>query len=310
VSSDRISPTAHYTAYVWARNGLSHPRLETREGRLLYESLRGVMAASAALGGNSLERYLLARHRSIDLLLERAIESGSVAQVIEVACGLSARGWRFSSRYGERIQYVEADLPEMAERKRRALADMGSLSEHHRVVVLDALASAGPESLAGVAAGLDRGRGTAVITEGLLGYLDGGDVLGLWRRVASALTVFPSGLYLSDLHLGAVQDLPIRAFRLLLSAFVRGSVHLHFQTAEEAVAQLRAAGFDPAAVRRAADVLGAPEGGASDRLDSTGGRAADTVDSPDGRAGVPRGANRRGGGQLVHIIEASTVRSQ
>jgi hypothetical protein len=63
MSSDRISPTAHYTAHVWARNGLSHPRLQTVQGRVLYESLRGVMAPSLALGGNSLERYLVARHR-------------------------------------------------------------------------------------------------------------------------------------------------------------------------------------------------------------------------------------------------------
>ena len=32
---ESISPTAHYTGYVWARNGLSHPELETLEGRLL-----------------------------------------------------------------------------------------------------------------------------------------------------------------------------------------------------------------------------------------------------------------------------------
>lgn len=274
MSSDRISPTAHYTSFVWVRNGLSHPRLATSEGRVLFESLRGVMAASAWLGGNSLERYLLARHRSIDRLLEQAIESGRVSQVIEMAAGLSGRGWRFSSRYGERIEYVEADLPAMAERKRGALAGMGSLSDHHRVVALDALADGGPESLSGLASEeLDHGRGTAVITEGLLGYLDTPSVLGLWRRVAEVLGRFPDGLYLSDLHLGAVADLPVRAFRLLLSAFVRGNVHLHFDTAQDAVGELRRAGFDQAVVRRASDVIG-----------SSGKR----------------------GEQLVHIIEATT----
>ena len=276
-SSDRISPTAHYTGYVWARNRLSHPRLETVEGRILFESLRGPMALSQAVGGNSLERYLLARHRSIDRLLEEAIESGRVSQVIELACGLSPRGWRFSSRYGDRIEYVEADLPGMAERKRRALEEMGSLSSGHRVHALDALAESGEDSLSGVAAGLDRQRGTAVITEGLLGYLDTPSVLGLWRRIAESLRAFPHGLYLSDLHIGAVQDLPIRAFRLLLSAFVRGNVHLHFETAGEAVQELRQAGFDEAVVRRATQVLDSREAH---------------------------------GGQLVHIIEASTVRSQ
>lgn len=277
MSSDRISPTAHYTGFVWARNGLSHPRLQTTEGRVLYESLRGVMAVSVALGGNSLERYLLARHRAIDRLLEEAIESGRVSQVIEVASGLSARGWRFSSRYGDRITYVEADLPGMAERKRRALADIGSLSDHHRMVDLDALAAAGPHSLSAVASSLKRARGTAVITEGLLGYLDTPSVLGLWERIAAVLNGFPAGLYLSDLHIGAVADLPVRAFRLLLSAFVRGQVHLHFERADDAVRELRQAGFQEAAVRRASDVLGVGEAG---------------------------------GAQLVHIIEASTVRSQ
>ncbi len=37
--SETISPTAHYTGYVWARNGLSHPEFETIEGRVLFETL-------------------------------------------------------------------------------------------------------------------------------------------------------------------------------------------------------------------------------------------------------------------------------
>jgi O-methyltransferase involved in polyketide biosynthesis len=252
--SDRISPTAHYTGYVWARNGLSHPELETLEGRLLFESLRGVTTASSVLGGPSLERYLLARHRTLDRCLERAIEDGEVSQVVEVACGLSPRGWRFSSRYGAELLYVEADLPAMAARKRRALARIGSLGEHHRVVPLDALADRGELSLARlVEHELDPERGTAVITEGLTGYLDGDSLRAMWRAFASTLTDrFPSGVYLSDLHLGEFQDLLIRAFRLALSAFVRGAVHLHFDDAEEARAELLACGFASATVLPAA----------------------------------------------------------
>src|SRR6187455_3287990 len=103
--SDAISPTAHYTGHVWGRNGLSHPELATVEGRVLFDALAPAMAASRALGGPTLEGLLLARHRIIDDLLSSAIEDGRVKQVIEVACGMSPRGWRFAQRFGDRVTY-------------------------------------------------------------------------------------------------------------------------------------------------------------------------------------------------------------
>ena len=265
--STAISPTAHYTGYVWARNGLSPRELSTIEGRVLFESLHPLMAVSATLGGPSLESYLLARHRAIDALLTRAIDNHGVTQVIELAAGMSARGWRFTERYGDRIEYVEADLAEMAARKRRALDRLGSLSERHRVREVDALRADGTTSLAALAANLDAGRGLAIITEGLLGYLPTDALEDLWRRIAGAvagftarlLSGFARGRYISDLHLGSVQTPAVRAFALLLSAFVRGRVHLHFSGPEQARAALLAAGFSSAAVHPALSVTG--EGG-------------------------------------------------
>jgi len=255
--SGRISPTAHYTGYVWARNGLSHPELSSVEGRALFESLRPVLIFSRALGGASLEPYLLARHLAIDKLLEQAIEQHGITQVLEVACGLSPRGWRFSERYGDRITYVEADLPEMADRKRRALERMGSLGEHHRVEEVDALSDDGPDSIGALASGLRAEGGLAIITEGLLGYLPRDEVEKLWRRFAVVLGTFSHGRYLADLHVGDVQTPQVRVFRVLLSAFVRGRVFLHWGSAAQARAALRAAGFASAAVHRAATL--APE---------------------------------------------------
>jgi O-methyltransferase involved in polyketide biosynthesis len=248
---------------VWARNGLSHPELQTLEGRVLFESLRPTMAVSRALGGSSLEGYLLARHTAIDALLERAIEAGEVAQVVEVAAGLSPRGWRFTERYGERLTYVEADLPAMAERKRRALERIGSLSERHRLEVVDALQDDGPRSLSAVAQSLDAHSGLAIITEGLLGYLDSESVNGIWRRFARVLRTFASGRYISDLHLGEVQTIQVRAFRVALSMFVRGRVHLHYDNAAQAEAALRDAGFASATVRRASDLAPGADGAGS-----------------------------------------------
>jgi O-methyltransferase involved in polyketide biosynthesis len=280
-SSEAISPTAHYTGYVWARNGLSHPELVTREGRLMYESLRPVMTISRALGGATLEGYLLARHRAIDVLLERAVKRGDITQVIEVAAGLSPRGWRFTERYGERLTYIEADLPGMAARKRSALQRIGSLSERHRVSEVDALRDDGPDSIAALAAPLDRQHGLAIITEGLLGYLSRDAVEGIWRRFAATLNTFAGDRYISDLHLGAVQQVQVRAFRKLLSVFVRGPVNLHFYGADEAVAELHAAGFPAAELHRATEVTNQRRG-SGDR------------------------GPRDPGARLSHILEAST----
>jgi O-methyltransferase involved in polyketide biosynthesis len=275
--SDTISPTAHYTGYVWSRNGLSHPALTTNEGRLLFASLEPVMLASRTFGGPSLERYLLARHRAIDVRLQAGIESGQISQVIEVAAGLSPRGWRFAQRYGDRLTYIEADLPAMAARKRRALEQMGSLSAHHRIRDVDALTDEGPLSLSALAAELDPERGLAIITEGLLGYVSPSDLEALWRRFVSVLSGFVSGRYLSDLHLGSALTPEVRVFRLLLAGFVRGGVYLHFADAPQAERRLIEAGFATATVTPADQVIAGADG------------------HPQGR-----------GTQMAHILEAST----
>jgi O-methyltransferase involved in polyketide biosynthesis len=241
--SDAISPTAHYTGEVWRRNGLGHDALGTRQGRLLFESLQPLMALSRTLGGDTLEGFLLARHRLIDALLEAAIEAGNVGQVIEIAAGMSPRGLTFSARHPD-LTYVEGDLPVMAARKRAALAKAGG---GHRVADFDALADDGPTSLTSLAAGLDRERGLAVISEGLINYFPRPQVDGLWARIATTLRDFRGGIYLSDLFLqsgnaGGVQ----RAFGALLGAFVRGRVHFPYADADQAEAALAAAGFDAA----------------------------------------------------------------
>lgn len=244
---DAVSPTAHYTGQTWVRNDLSHPDLATWQGRILFDALRPTMALSRALGGPTLEGLLLARHRIIDRRLEEAIEAGGISQVVEVACGMAPRGWRFSNRYGDRLTYIEADLPAMAERKREALARMGSLTAHHRVADLDVLCDSGASSLESLIDTLDHRRGLAIVTEGLLTYLDDEQVAAIWRRFATALGGFPKGCYLADLRpAGPSRDLAERVFNVALSGFVRGGVHAHFADEAEAATALKAAGFEQA----------------------------------------------------------------
>ena len=250
-ASDTISPTAHYTGHVWVQAGLSPASFATREGTVLYQSLRPMNAVSRAMGGPSIEQMLLARHRTIDHELGAAIEAGQIASIIEIACGLSGRGARFAQRYGEQLTYVEADLPAMAAKKREILATAGLGSDRHRVVDIDALVDDGPKSLAELAAELDPAGGVAIVTEGLLNYFSAENVAGMWRRFARTLAKFPCGLYLADIHLGEdSRGVFATGFSALLSAFVRGKVHVHFKDAAHCVQDLELAGFDRADLLR------------------------------------------------------------
>ncbi|MEJ7604540.1 MAG: class I SAM-dependent methyltransferase, partial [Kofleriaceae bacterium] len=161
-NSQTISPTAHYTGYVWFAHGQSHEAFATRTGRLMYRVLRGPNLVAHKAHLPTLEGMLLARHRLIDRRLTHAIDAGEISQVVEVAAGLSPRGWRFRNRYGAKLTYVEADLPDMIAHKRAILAQLGGETPHHRTVEIDALAATGPTSIGDILATLDPTRGTAI----------------------------------------------------------------------------------------------------------------------------------------------------
>jgi O-methyltransferase involved in polyketide biosynthesis len=247
MSSDgaRISPTAHYTSYVWVRNGLSPEALASPTGRRLYRLFRPFDRTYELAGRTlGLEQSLLARHRAIDAALESAIAAGAIGQVVELAAGLSGRGLRVTAAHPE-VVYVEADLPAMAAAKRARLDGAGLRREGHRIEAVDAFADGGPGSLEAIFASLDPQRGCAVITEGLLSYYPGETVEQLWRRIARGLARFPRGLYLADLVIvGAMPAAPVYyLFSGLLQTLVRGRMHRQGASDGEAAAALEACGF-------------------------------------------------------------------
>ncbi len=243
---EAIGPTAHYTGQVWVRNGLSDPALDTAGGRALFASTRPATLAARVAGRPTLEGILLARHLVIDELLAREIETGRIGQVIEIAAGLSGRGLRFVRSY-EGLTYIEADLPGMAARKRELLSRAGDLAAGHRVVEIDAFLQEGEGSLPSLAAGLDGSRGLAVISEGLVHYFNRPAVTELWARVAGVLGAFPHGVYYSELHLRRDhRGLLPRAVFAGVSLLVRRLMHVHFEDDEDALVELRDAGFGKA----------------------------------------------------------------
>ena len=259
--TSRISITAHSTGYTWFANGLSPRPFATRPGVFFYHSQRPWMVlANRVLGISDLETGLLQRHLVLDHLLSAAIRDLGVSQVLEPACGLSPRGWRFMRRsLPEGFRYVEADLPGMAERKRGLLARTGDMPPGHVVADCDVFAG-GELSLESVAGRhLAPGVPTAVVMEGLVNYFPTPVMTGVWGRVAGILSSLGGGLYLTDnlMHPnGHPMGFLIPAWLRLVAVVARGRMHTHFSGPEEARRTFASAGFSQTLVHAPEDFRG------------------------------------------------------
>lgn len=240
-----ISFTAHYTGYVWYRNGLSAEPFRTSQGALYYTLLWPFEAVGRQIAGGNIKDFLLQRHHLIDKLITNAIEQEGVTQVLEIACGLSPRGWRFSSRYPQ-LKYVEADLPAMARDKAALLKENGTGNAQHKVITCNILVD-GDDSLESVIAReFDSSKPLLVVTEGLVNYFDLDTISGFWKRLASALKRFPAGIYLTD-NYPLLDDHPFRqvmkTLGRTLGAASRSNVSFHFGSDGAMEAHFRGVGF-------------------------------------------------------------------
>lgn len=246
-----ISFTAHYTGFVWFHYGLSDNAFATRQGCTYYQLLRPFEAVARKVIGSDIKTTLLQRHHLIDRELERLIRQYPDLQVVELACGLSPRGWRFHRQYPG-VTYLEADLPDMAHRKEALLTRLGSLDSRHRVLPCNILAVDSDDSLETLLRReLDPRQPVAVITEGLVNYFRLEDIGGFWKRLASALQQFPMGFYLTDVY-PEVTGHPffhwIRAANRTLKLSSRSHFTMHFAQRGEATSFLTGCGFDSATV--------------------------------------------------------------
>jgi len=263
VDFSRISLTGHYTGYVWQKNKMNEVEMSTGQGWLLYQIARPVnFIAAKATGGANLETFLLDRHRKIDEIAAREIESGRVSQVIELAAGLSPRGQSFMRRYEKShdLVYIESDLPGQIETKRGLLLERGAMiAPKHHFLAIDAFAPADSDmSLERATQGiLDPRQGTLVISEGLLGYFPRPMVITLWQRIARFLEKFPRGEYLTDLHLEEEQSKAwlAKLLRFGIETAARGRVYFNFATTTDTTLALEAAGFHNAEFHHPNDVI-------------------------------------------------------
>ena len=243
MSDARISPTAAYTGQTWVENGLSPPGFGSPLGRAMYWSTRPAQLLMRRAGAATLQGMLLARHSAIDAIIAEEIAEGRVSAVIELACGMSGRGVRFTTEFPD-LPYIETDLPGMVERKQRALDELGPHAANHEVRVLDAFAANGLTALVAELrvkySELADGGGIAIIAEGLQNYFSETTVRDLWQRVVPLLG---TGVFVGDLHTRDTNSgLLIAAYEAALGVFVRGKIHIHFQDRAAAIAAMAQAG--------------------------------------------------------------------
>jgi len=181
---ERISPTAHVTAYAWHRIGMPWSRpFVTFGGWLGFWSWRVLLEWWGRLltGGPSLEMMLEYRHR----LIEAAAQAHEPDLHVEIAGGLSRRAVTFAVDHG--VAALEIDLPHVVERKRTVLDGVSELAgklEKHRLVARDALGDAFAGEFAELMGDAQR---PVVVMEGLLTYFTLEQRTKLLTSVATAL---------------------------------------------------------------------------------------------------------------------------
>lgn len=240
-----ISFTAHYTGYVWYHLGWSDKHFVTPQGKTYFSLMRPFELVARHVIGSDVRTTLVTRHALIDRELESLIASG-VTQILEIACGLSPRGWRMRQKHPD-ITYVEADLPGMVHRKRDLLQRLGSLGAQHKVTDINILADQGEDSLESVLAReFDRSKPVVVITEGLVNYFDLATISGFWERLLKTTSPFTAAHYLTDVY-PRVSSHPffpvIRAANEILRVASRSRFTLHFDSDSAAVEHFRNIGF-------------------------------------------------------------------
>jgi len=255
--TSRISVSAHYTGYIWYKHGLSAQGFVTRAGRFANATLAPVNALLRTLAGADIDIFLLQRHSVIDHQVRELIENEGVTQIVELACGLSPRGYRLKQEYPH-LRYIEGDLPGMAARKRELLEGVGR-QEGHDVRACNILQADGPESIDALLSELDPSQPTVIITEGLVNYFELSQIREVWARMATGLKAFPKGWYVTDLYPDFADHPSYRYVKFaqkLVGLFTRGQWPLHYPSDEAIQKGFQEDGFNEVEVHDPASFYG------------------------------------------------------
>ena len=237
-----ISFTAHYTGYIWYSMGISHPVFATSKGKMLAKLVHPLESWAEKFVGGSMRTTLKQRHSMIDQHLIQLIKQHPDLQVLEIASGLSPRGWNFRQKFPN-LDYRELDLPDMARVKTQALQKIDCNSPE--VLSVD-LFTADFEQAFQV---FDPNRPLVVISEGLINYFNKNMLLQLLHAISHYGQNFKELHYLTDLYPEPVKNKLAKFIwgcSKLLKWMSRSAFSFHFVHPQQAQSFFQQAGFEQA----------------------------------------------------------------
>lgn len=233
-----ISFTAHYTGYIWYLLGISHSDLASNKGKYLATLLHPFESLAERFVGGSMRSTLKQRHQLINKQLDELIEQYPNLQIVEIAAGLSPRGWRYRQIYKD-ISYIEMDLPDMAAAKRLALK---KIDPEATVIGVDLFDQAFAEHILA----LDHSRPLVIISEGLVNYFTKDMLQQLWQSFSQVLQPFTQGLYITDIYPEPVKHKLAKIIwqsSKLLKVLSKSAFSFHFTSPKEVSSFFNQAGF-------------------------------------------------------------------
>ena len=241
-----ISFTAHYTGYIWYQMGISHPVFATAKGKTLAALVHPIESWAEKYVGGSMRTTLKQRHTMLDQHLEDLIQKYPDLQVLEIACGLSPRGWWFRQHHPS-ICYRELDLPDMAATKQAALQQIETDADD--VLSVDLFT----EAFVSAFTVFDPHRPLVVISEGLINYFEKPLLQQLIQAIANYGRDFKQLHYLTDLYPEPTQNklaTIIWNSSRLLKWMSRSAFSFHFKTPKEVEHFFHEAGFHQVIVQQ------------------------------------------------------------
>lgn len=223
-----ISFTAHYTGYIWYKMGISHPLLATSKGKRLAMIAHPIESWGERFVGGSMRTTLTQRHTILDDRLHQLIAQFPDLQVLEIAAGLSPRGWWFRQQYAQ-IDYRELDLPEMAKTKQAALKQIDPNSPE--VLSVDLFT----HDFQNAFKVFDPQKPLVVISEGLINYFNKNLLKQLIQSIADYGKNFKALHYLTDIYPEPVKNkfaTVIWNSSKLLKLMSRSAFTFHFTSPE------------------------------------------------------------------------------